>query len=863
MVRVRQSPRRESRGDPDSSRDLDTSARENTQIDNTEGQDTRQHPEQPENTEQPNENVEANKQIYHLPPDGEVADSLYPLLSILKKSNTYPLSKEKREITGRTFAAINARVMKAGCSPEEIAEAVEVALSGDMNKQCSNKLFTFLHPITTVNENTIISILGSLGASRHKLADTTTQAAGLKWLVAVLEWIDSTARRTLGNMYAVLWNHLGIETLRYAVSCRYVVPAYSLTSLRPHLPYLLALLTRREHVIPFRVSFILTLQARFPLDPSLPALINVFRSYHPTRIPPGIGRAAGKRPYRVNANWKQKSRAIREGTVEEYEEQLIQKRQERAERNAKQTTSEILQQSLVPQKRQRIEYAAPPLSVMQSRGSIITIQDCPTLRTLGKYFDRLTMPSQVAALLQNNFATWAYLAHPTDKNTRQLSAWLSHALKDAIVSSPLTQDNYEASEEFLRLVVAHCRYTKQLSPLLEAFVVDFLETWDGAIFQTEIFELISYYPPRPFQVIHELVLQPLARLSAYSGLEFRIRVVKCYNALLRQWSCYNWSRMRQTYITLADDDAKINWQYVNTLMVEHVEMLGELIYKDHPNNAAVHHVILDTIEATTPLMTSIQDCSIKLPNTEMFFTLIQNGGVEVISRLCAQICNWREIMTVHGDLLKEGRVSEYPPAFKKQFHEWVLATCEFFYRMKAFDPISRTGEWVSGLGRDVLERLHKSSQDLEWGRYQLSIKAVGDVAFNPRLVPLSQRFLGEFQDYFNVTHPERYEGAVSNSALKGSSLDMHGLNIRANYVEWLGRQGVTGLPMLLFTTVKSLQTFVRGHESSFLQSQSQENLSPRKERYEAKKQAEVMEIEPTQQTEDTRLSRSSSAFDRV
>lgn len=86
MVRVRQSPRRESRGDPDSSRDLDTSARENTQIDNTEGQDTRQHPEQPENTEQPNENVEANKQIYHLPPDGEVADSLYPLLSILKKS---------------------------------------------------------------------------------------------------------------------------------------------------------------------------------------------------------------------------------------------------------------------------------------------------------------------------------------------------------------------------------------------------------------------------------------------------------------------------------------------------------------------------------------------------------------------------------------------------------------------------------------------------------------------------------------------------------------------------------------------------------------------------------------------------------
>lgn len=30
---------------------------------------------------------------------------------------------------------------------------------------------------------------------------------------------------------------------------------------------------------------------------------------------------------------------------------------------------------------------------------------------------------------------------------------------------------------------------------------------------------------------------------------------------------------------LADEDTKINWQYVNTLMVEHVEMLGTLIYK--------------------------------------------------------------------------------------------------------------------------------------------------------------------------------------------------------------------------------------------------------------------------------------------
>lgn len=68
---------------------------------------------------------------------------------------------------------------------------------------------------------------------------------------------------------------------------------------RPHLPHLIALLTRREHVRPYRVSAVLTLQTRFPLDPSLPGLIQKFRTFYPVRIPPGIGLAAGKRSYRV------------------------------------------------------------------------------------------------------------------------------------------------------------------------------------------------------------------------------------------------------------------------------------------------------------------------------------------------------------------------------------------------------------------------------------------------------------------------------------------------------------------------------------------------------------------------------------
>lgn len=85
------------------------------------------------------------------------------------------------------------------------------------DKQYSNKLFTFLHPISTVDDKTVLCVLGSLGAGRHKLADTSTQAAALKWLVAVLEWLDSHARRTLSKMYAVLWNHLAIESLRCVV----------------------------------------------------------------------------------------------------------------------------------------------------------------------------------------------------------------------------------------------------------------------------------------------------------------------------------------------------------------------------------------------------------------------------------------------------------------------------------------------------------------------------------------------------------------------------------------------------------------------------------------------------------------------
>ena len=225
-------------------------------------------------------------------------------------------------------------------------------------------------------------------------------------------------------------------------------------------------------------------------------------------------------------------------------------------------------------------------------------------------------------------------------------------------------------------------------------------------------------------------------------------------------------------------------------------------------------------------MSSIQRCSIRLPSAELFFSLAMSGGVDIISRLCSQLCNWREIMTYHSELLREGLVYDYSREFKAFFHEWVFAACEIFYRMKAFDATSVDGHWVSRLDNDILGRISKDTSSLRWGRYQLTLKGVGDVTFHPRLLPLSQRFLQQFQEYFGVPVEDLFVGAVSNNALHGSAIDAHGLNIRANYVEWLGRQGVTGLPLLLFTTVRSLQTYLRSHESSFMMSQTQQRVSP-------------------------------------
>jgi len=90
-----------------------------------------------------------------------------------------------------------------------------------------------LYPARKVSDEIVLRVVGALGHGQHK-PSLTLQSLLLRWLVMVYHLLEKTA--ILSRTYGVLFNLLDTAAIR------------------PQLCHLLALVTRRKHVRPFRIQ---------------------------------------------------------------------------------------------------------------------------------------------------------------------------------------------------------------------------------------------------------------------------------------------------------------------------------------------------------------------------------------------------------------------------------------------------------------------------------------------------------------------------------------------------------------------------------------------------------------------------------
>lgn len=123
-----------------------------------------------------------------------------------------------------------------GLSPDALHELLQVVCHENHLDQASlNGIVRTLYPVTKVSRHDVLLVISALGNGKAK-PSLTLQGALLRWLVMVYHVLDAPG--VLGQAYPVLFNLLDTGAFR------------------PQLTHVLALITRRKHVRPFRIQYL-------------------------------------------------------------------------------------------------------------------------------------------------------------------------------------------------------------------------------------------------------------------------------------------------------------------------------------------------------------------------------------------------------------------------------------------------------------------------------------------------------------------------------------------------------------------------------------------------------------------------------
>ena len=123
-----------------------------------------------------------------------------------------------------------------------------------------NAIIKSLYPASNVPSDLIYTVIGCLGHGSHKSAVSSQQLL-LKWIVMVADYLEEPSH--LSKFYSVLFNLL------------------DMMSIRAEICHVLAQITRRKHVQPFRIHFLQGLSKNAGQDHALLKLMFVYDKYAP------------------------------------------------------------------------------------------------------------------------------------------------------------------------------------------------------------------------------------------------------------------------------------------------------------------------------------------------------------------------------------------------------------------------------------------------------------------------------------------------------------------------------------------------------------------------------------------------------
>ncbi|KAJ5887666.1 Centromere protein Cenp-I [Penicillium taxi] len=638
-----------------------------------------------------------------------------------------------------------------------------------------------LYPQERVASEHVNHIVCCLGPSKFK-PSPATQALLVRWLILAYDLLQD--RTHLGKLYAVLFNHL------------------DMISLRKSLCHVLSMITRRKHVKPFRIQALMDLvQRNIGDEKEIISLLSTYKNYYPDII---TGDVSGSRRSSLffkhpDLDWSSHARMLQSQNMERVQ--------------ATQGSSfQVLHRGAI--KRSKIEVVVPVLQTSRVSKKHASLEEIRDISYFVENIDKIELPNQLISMLENGMAQkYLHLVQSKDANHR-LDEWLKTFLKDQLEQIHDGQeDEPEVLSYILSLVLGYSIYTKKLLPPVRSFLESYLKIWNGRDNREQVLRLLQFIPIESYDSLRRNVFLPMESALLDVHLSSRTDLLDFYSSLI-----YEWSVELRTQPSISEESIPLS------KVIKHAELLAatisELVPLDHMK---AHEPVVSSILRFYKCLVNIflhasKIGSIRLavPPPTTIYTLVFIPNIFTISTLNSILAGYKLAFETSRASQLIPRPS-YDPKIANQLNGYVMDVCNLLWRNRALNPEDDNAHGCLIPASSVTALTQHVRQVYEVARhydretaFNVTISTIFSLSHHAAFCNFSAACFEDIEEDQKISGQQsRLRKPVTQKALQ--ALEQEGgakitwQEYRVQMLNWLDAVGTRGTTELMRSTIKNLQ----------------------------------------------------------
>lgn len=692
------------------------------------------------------------------------------------KSRTINIKPVVAELTSAAY--------EHGLLPDALSDLIDLVTTPNHLDQASlAAIVRNLYPATRVSRDVGLRVVGSFGHGRLK-PSLNIQAALLRWLILVYHALESPG--FLSQAYQVLFCLLDTAATR------------------PQLSHLLALVTRRKHVKPFRIQNLLNLSRQTGNDPSLIGLLRVFKDYYPEIIVAEAVRGKASAFKHPDPIWRARLDEIQEAHAQSMQDLAAPSQYDGFRVNR-------------PINSGQRRKAIPLVQTYHASEKSITLEEVENATKLAQNLEKIQLPNQMVAVLADPLLQKLLLLSPNGDAFQRITNWLQAVLDD-VVSGGTDEDTFWDIIDVLREFVLH---TKTVPPVLLSFFARFFEIWDGAGRRDLLLDIVAYTPLHEYDKLFSHIFQPLETAFLSQDPSSHAKLLALYTRLLRHWSALLCS------IQVIPNHASSTV----SALVQHVGVLAQTLAQSSPSVSAFSS-ILDFYEQFVRLISDERlrnHIRIELPPPSLIYMAFFSSSLAATSRLCHVLASFKKgfEMAMSSRSQQTGSQSDalsYKRAYVNRYNGFLMDFCNCLWRSRAFSD-SDTNAVGCLIPRPVVVVLTEYVPMVDSSS---SLGPLFGLSYSPVLCYQSIESVRDLEDNemaLGKPITTRHAGPVTQASLarlaSSGGMELSWQEYRIKVLHGLTDKGFPGVAELLKSTMTVLKNTMEGQAGTASQGSSQ------------------------------------------